>query len=142
MTPDDLAKACAEKMWANDKASQGLGMEMLRVTSGQADLRMVVTDVMTNGQNICHGGFIFTLADSAFAFACNSYNQFAVAQRGSIDFLAPAHVGDELLARAKERNKSERSGIYDVKVTNQKGTVIAELRGNSRVVKGQHLGDV
>lgn len=140
LSPDALAKACAESMWENDQASQGLGMQMLRVSSGQADLRMVVRENMTNGQKICHGGFIFTLADSAFAFACNGYNQFTVAQRCGIDFIAPAYAGDELLARARERNRSGRSGIYDVSVINQNGEVIAEMRGNSRTVKGQHIG--
>ena len=141
MSPDDLAKACAQSMWETDHASQGLGMEITRVSSGEADLKMPVRADMLNGQKICHGGFIFTLADSAFAFACNGYNQFTVAQRCGIDFLAPAFEGDLLTASAKERTLSGRSGIYDVRVTNQKGDVIAELRGNSRTVKGTHLGE-
>jgi len=139
MTPDELAKACANSMWANDNASKGLGMEITRISSGEADLVMNVRPDMTNGQEICHGGFIFTLADSAFAFACNGYNQFTVAQRCGIDFLAPAFEGDVLTAKARERNRSGRSGIYDVSVENQKGEVIAEMRGNSRTVKGQHI---
>ncbi|MBO6816123.1 MAG: hydroxyphenylacetyl-CoA thioesterase PaaI [Rhizobiaceae bacterium] len=139
LSPDDMARACADSMWSTDNASKGLGMEILRISSGQADLKMTVRDDMTNGHKICHGGFIFTLADSAFAFACNGYNQYAVAQRCGIDFIAPAYAGDELTAKAKERNRSGRSGIYDVQVTNQDGAVIAELRGNSRTIKGQHL---
>jgi acyl-CoA thioesterase len=103
-------------------------------------MRMRVQEHMLNGQSNCHGGYIFTLADSAFAFACNGYNQFTVAQRCDVNFLAPAFLGDELTAYAKERNRTGRSGIYDVQVTNQKGEVIAEFRGNSRTVKGQHLG--
>ncbi|MGI9352756.1 MAG: hydroxyphenylacetyl-CoA thioesterase PaaI [Rhizobiaceae bacterium] len=142
MTPDELAKACAEAMWANDDASRGLGFEITRIVRGEADLTMVVRDDMLNGQKICHGGFIFTLADSAFAFACNGYNQFAVAQSCKIDFLAPAFVGDLLTAKAKERYREGRSGIYDVCVINQDGTVIAEMRGNSRTVKGCHLPEV
>ena len=139
MTPDELAKACADSMWANDKASKGLGMEIAHVESGLATLTMSVRGDMTNGQDICHGGFIFTLADSAFAFACNGYNQFTVAQRCSVDFIAPAFAGDKLSATAIERNRSGRSGIYDATVTNQHGDVIAEFRGNSRTVKGKHI---
>ena len=139
MTPDELAKACADSMWANDKASKGLGMEIVHVERGLATLTMKVRDDMTNGQDICHGGFIFTLADSAFAFACNGYNQFTVAQRCSIDFIAPAFAGDILSATARERNRSGRSGIYDATVTNEHGEVIAEFRGNSRTVKGKHV---
>ena len=103
---------------------------------------MTIRSDMLNGQKICHGGFIFTLADSAFAFACNGYNQFAVAQSCKIDFTAPAFEGDVLTAVAKERYREGRSGIYDATVTNQNGKVIAEMRGNSRTVKGQHLPDM
>ena len=87
MTPDELAKACAESMWKTDNASKGLGFEIEDIASGEARLSMVVREDMLNGQRICHGGFIFTLADSAFAFACNGYNQFTVAQSCKIDFL-------------------------------------------------------
>ncbi|MEO0329202.1 MAG: hydroxyphenylacetyl-CoA thioesterase PaaI [Pseudomonadota bacterium] len=142
MTPNQLAQACAQSMWANDNASKGLGMEIIEVTSGNAILRMTVRDDMTNGQKICHGGFIFTLADSAFAFACNGYNQFTVAQGCKIDFLAPAFAEDVLTANAREQYREGRSGIYDATVTNQDGKVIAEMRGNSRTVKGQHLADL
>ena len=139
LSPDELAKVCSEAMWVDDLASQGMGMQLIRVASGQADVRMVVEKYMVNGQGLCHGGFIFSLADSAFAFACNGYNQRTVAQRCSIDFVAPAYEGDELLARAKERIRQGRSGIYDVTVTNQEQKVIAEFRGNSRTVDGVHL---
>lgn len=141
MNADELAKACADSMWANDNASKGLGMEIVEVKSGYAKLNMPVRDDMTNGQKICHGGFMFLLADSAFAFACNGYNQFTVAQSCKIDFLAPAFVGDVLTAVADERYREGRSGIYDCTVTNQDGKVIAEMRGNSRTVKGTHLGE-
>lgn len=139
MTPDELAKACAETMWSNDDASRGLGMEIVRIAQGEAVLSMTVRADMLNGQKICHGGFMFTLADSAFAFACNGYNQFTVAQRCSIDFLAPVFEGDLLTAYAEERTRKGRSGIYDVRVKNQRGEVVAEMRGNSRTVKGEHL---
>lgn len=139
MTPDALAKACADSMWANDTASQSLGMAIEDVTSGRAVLTMPVRKDMLNGQKICHGGFMFLLADSAFAFACNGYNQFTVAQACKIDFLAPAFEGEVLTAVAQERYREGRSGIYDCTVTNQDGKVIAEMRGNSRTVKGQHL---
>jgi acyl-CoA thioesterase len=137
--PNKLARACAEAMWANDAASQNLGMKIEEITSGSATLSMIVRADMTNGQKIAHGGFIFTLADSTFAFACNTYNQFTVAHHCTVTFIAPAFEGDQLTATASERNRSGRSGIYDVTVTNQKGEVIAEFRGNSRSVKGQHV---
>ena len=139
MDADELARACAEKMWSTDSASQGLGFEIVSISSGEAVLSMTVREDMLNGQRICHGGFMFTLADSAFAFACNGHNQFTVAQRCAIDFLAPAFEGDVLTATAKERYREGRSGICDVTVINQDGKTIAEMRGNSRTVKGTHL---
>jgi len=142
MTPDELARACANSMWANDEASQSLGMQIEDVTSGRAVLSMPIRADMLNGQKICHGGYMFLLADSAFAFACNGYNQFTVAQSCKIDFLAPAFMGDILTAVAEERYRERRSGIYDCTVTNQGGKVIAEMRGNSRTVKGTHLPDL
>lgn len=142
MTPDELARACADSMWSNDNASRGLGMEIVSVSEGKAILSMPVRPDMTNGHKICHGGFIFTLSDSAFAFACNGYNQFTVAQSCMIDFLAPAYEGDQLTAIAEERYREGRSGVYDCTVTNQDGTVIAEMRGKSRTVKGTHLPDL
>lgn len=139
MTPLQLAKACAEAMWADDEASQGLGMQLGEISPGRAEITMTVTHDMTNGHKTCHGGFIFTLADSAFAFACNTYNQRAVAQMAQINFLAPAFEGDVLRASAHETWRAGRSGIYDIHVTNQNGDAIAEFRGNSRTVKGTHL---
>jgi len=137
MNADELAKACADSM-----SSKGLGMEIVEIKAGYAKLSMPVRGDMTNGQKICHGGFMFLLADSAFAFACNGYNQFTVAQSCKIDFLAPAFEGDVLTASAQERYKEGRSGIYDCTVTNQDGKVIVEMRGNSRTVKGTHLEEV
>lgn len=139
MTPDELARACAEAMWAGDSASQGLGMSIDEVTAGRAVLSMTVRGDMVNGHRICHGGFIFTLADSAFAFACNSYNQNVVAQHCAITFIAPAFEGERLTATAEEVTRYGRSGIYDIKVTRDDGAAIAEFRGQSRSVKGTHL---
>ncbi len=136
MTAEQLAQACARAMWADDHASQSLGMCIESIAPGEASLAMGVTRAMANGHAICHGGYIFTLADSAFAFACNSYNQRTVAQHVSITYIAPAFVGDRLLATAREISRKGRGGIYDVRVTNQKREVIAEFRGHSRSVKG------
>ena len=141
MTPQDLATASAEAMWRNDSASQQLGMRIDRIGPGTAELNMTVTDAMTNGHDTCHGGFIFALADSAFAFACNSYNQNTVAQHCSITYIAPAFAQDRLTATAREVSRAGRGGIYDVRVTNQNGAHIAEFRGHSRTVKGTHLPD-
>ena len=142
MEGDELARACADSMWANDHASKGLGFEIEEISAGKARLSMIVRPDMLNGQGICHGGFMFTLADSAFAFACNGYNQFTVAQSCKIDFLAPAREGDVLTAEAAERYRAGRTGIYDVRVFNQDGSIVAEMRGNSRTVKGTHLPDL
>lgn len=139
MTPDELARACAAAMWADDNATQHLGMELSDVRAGHATMTMRVRPEMTNGHKICHGGYIFTLADSAFAFACNTYNQRVVAQMGQITFLAPGQEGDVLTARAAEVWREGRSGIYDISVTRQDGTKIAEFRGHSRSIKGTHL---
>jgi acyl-CoA thioesterase len=132
--PQALAEACAAAMWADDTASQGLGMELEAVGPGTARMAMTVRDGMVNGHGMCHGGFIFTLADSAFAFACNSRNAKCLAAQGSISFLRPARLGDRLVATAEERHLAGRSGIYDIRVTDQSGQVIAEFRGHSRAI--------
>ena len=137
-----LARACADAMWKDDAASQSLGMTLVSVAPGQAVLAMTVTALMVNGHNICHGGYIFTLADSAFAFACNTYNQRTVAQHCAVTFLASAKLGDKLVARAVERQRSGRSGIYDVTVTREEGNAIAEFRGHSRTIEGELLTGV
>jgi acyl-CoA thioesterase len=137
--PQEIAAACAEAMWAEDQASQGLGMVVERVSPGEAVISMVIRADMTNGHGICHGGFIFTLADSAFAFACNTYNQRTVAQHCAVTFLQPGRRGDTLKAHAVERNRSGRSGIYDVTVRDSKGEVVAEFRGHSRTIAGALL---
>jgi acyl-CoA thioesterase len=135
LSPDDLARACAEAMWKDDGASQGLGMEILDVKAGQATLAMTVKPHMVNGHGIAHGGFIFLLADSTFAFACNSRNERAVAAQCNISFIKPGKLGDKLVATAREISWTGRSGIYDVRVTVD-GVAIAELRGHSRTVGG------
>ena len=138
LSPDDLARACAEAMWKDDHASRGLGMEILEVSAGRATMAMTIKPDMVNGQGIAHGGFIFTLADSAFAFACNSHNERVVAAQGAITFVRPGRLGDRLVATAGEISRSGRSGIYDVRVTAD-DVVIAEFRGHSRTVSGQWL---
>jgi acyl-CoA thioesterase len=138
LSPDDLARACADAMWKDDDASRGLGMKIVEVRAGQATLTMTVEPHMVNGQRIAHGGFIFTLADSAFAFACNSHNERVVAAQGDITFLRPGKLGDVLVATAREISRSGRSGIYDVQVTAGE-VVIAEFRGHSRSIGGSWL---
>ena len=117
LSPDDLARACADAMWKEDDASKGLGMEIVEIKPGQATLTMTVQPHMVNGQRIAHGGFIFLLADSTFAFACNSHNERAVAAQCNITFIRPGKLGDVLVATAREISRSGRSGIYDVRVT-------------------------
>ena len=136
-----LAERVAAAMWARDTASQALGMRIVRVGPGQAELSMTVRADMLNGHAICHGGFIFTLADSAFAYACNSANLNTVASGCGIDFLAPAREHDVLTALAQERSTSGRTGVYDIEVSNQRGEAIALFRGKSYRIKG-HVIDV
>lgn len=138
-SPDDIARACADAMWQHDDASRGLGMELIEVKPGRATLTMTIKPNMVNGQRIAHGGFIFTLADSAFAFACNSHNERVVAAQGNITFIRPGKLGDRLIATACEVSRNGRSGIYDVRVATEDGTVIAEFRGHSRVIGGTWL---
>lgn len=126
-------------MFARDQASKWLGIEIDAVGPGHATLSLTVAPHHCNGHGICHGGFIFTLADSAFAFACNSYNKNVVAQHNQISFIAPGQAGDRLIATAREVSLTGRSGIYDVTVTRADGQKIAEMRGCSRQVKGQHF---
>lgn len=140
-SPQVLAEAVAEAMFARDRASQALGMRIVAVAPGEATLSMRVRADMVNGHAICHGGLIFTLADSAFAFACNSYNLVTVASGCSIEFLAPAREGDELTARARERCVAGRTGVYDIEVANQRGEPIALFRGKSHRIKGHVIDD-
>ena len=131
-----LAEKVAAAMFSRDRASQGLGMRIAHVAPGRAELTMTVRADMVNGHAICHGGFVFTLADSTFAFACNSYNANTVAAGCSIEFLAPSREGDVLTATARERAQEGRSGIYDIDVANQHGATIAVFRGKSARIKG------
>jgi acyl-CoA thioesterase len=136
MTPDELARATAAAMYENDACSRALGLEIMEVRPGYARLRMVVRDDFLNGHQICHGGLIFTLADSTFAFACNSYNLNTVASGCSIEFLRPVHGGDMLTAEAVEQTLNGRTGIYDIRVTNRAGDTVAMFRGKSAQIKG------
>ena len=133
MEADELARRCAETMYERDHASQHLGIEISDVASGRACARMRVTASMVNGHDIVHGGYVFLLADDAFAFACNTYNEVSVAAAAEVVFVAPARLGDELVASAVERTRFGRSGIYDVTVRRvADDAVIAEFRGHSR----------
>jgi acyl-CoA thioesterase len=132
-----LAERVTEVLYAQDRASQALGIRIDEVRPGYARLSMVVRPDMTNGHRIGHGGLVFTLADTAFAFACNSHNESNVAAAASIDFLAPSHEGDQLTAVATELWRSGRSGIYEITVTNQKGARVALFRGRSARIAGQ-----
>jgi acyl-CoA thioesterase len=135
LSPQQVATRAAAAMWAGDAASQGLGIELVEVAPGRATLRMTVRADMVNGHAIGHGGFTFTLADSAFAFACNSYNRSTVAAGCEIRFLAPTRLGDVLVASAEERSREGRDGVYDVTVRRD-DTVVAELVGRSREIRG------
>lgn len=133
----DLARRVGESMYATDEASKDtMGMELLSCQPGRASMRMVVRPLHLNGHKICHGGFIFTLADSTFAYACNSRNHATVANGCSIEFLRPAHEGDVLTAEGVEQTLSGRHGIYDIRVSNQKGQAVALFRGKSTQISG------
>jgi acyl-CoA thioesterase len=134
-----LADRVAGAMYARDTATQALGIRVAAVGPGRSELAMPVRADMLNGHDICHGGFIFTLADSAFAYACNSYNLNTVASGCSIDFVAPARPGDVLTAKAHERQLAGRTGVYDVEVANQRGETVALFRGKSYRIKGHLL---
>jgi acyl-CoA thioesterase len=135
--PHTLANQAAQAMWSRDQAAQGLGMQLVSVSPGRATLRMGVRADMVNGHHICHGGLIFTLADTAFAYACNSYNQNTVASGCNIDFLAPAREGQTLEAVAIERSAAGRTGVYDVEVRVVDGGAVALFRGKSYRIKGE-----
>ena len=137
MTDDELAARVGEAMFAADRASRDfMGMELVSCSPGRAVMRMAVREPMLNGHEICHGGLIFTLADSTFAFACNSRNHVTVAAGCSIEFLKPGRLGDVLTCEGMERVLQGRHGIYDMTVTNQSGEVVALFRGKSTQIKG------
>jgi acyl-CoA thioesterase len=134
--PQSVAEASARAMYEQDSASQALGMRILEVRPGYARLAMKVREDMVNGHQLCHGGLIFTLADSAFAFACNTYDLVTVASAASVEFLLAARLGDELTAIAEERSRSKRTGVYDVTVRNSQGECVALFRGRSHQIGG------
>ena len=136
-TPQQIADYVRDGMLKNDAATLGLGMHVLAIGPGHATVTMTVRADMLNGHAICHGGFISTLADSAFAFACNSYDELTVASGFAIDFLAPARKDDLLTARCVEVSKAGRTGVYDTDVVNQRGERIAIFRGRSYTLKGK-----
>ena len=138
-TPQQIAEATRDAMWVNDRASKLLGMAVLAIGPGKATLTMTVREDMLNGHDICHGGFIATLADSAFAFACNACNEMTVASGFDINLLAAAKQGDVLTARAAEVSRAGRTGVYDVNVSNQRGEAVAVFRGRSYAMKGKAL---
>lgn len=139
MTPEERARRSAEAMWAGDAASKWLGARIDEIGPGRAVLSMEVAAHHLNGHGICHGGFIFTLADSAFAFACNSHNRLVVAQQNAITYLSPGRPGERLTATATETSLTGRSGVYDVVVTGGDGRQVALFRGLSRQISGQHI---
>lgn len=139
MNAQEIARRCADIMWPDDHAARGLGMKIEAVGPGTATLTMTVRPDMVNSHGTCHGGFIFAVADSTFAYACNSFNHRAVAAGVDINFLSPAHLGDLLTARGQARHQGGRSGVYDIEVTNQEGKLVAVFRGRAARIKGHFL---
>ena len=136
-TAQQLAEAAAAAMHTRDRASLALGMKLLQVGPGMASMQMAVREDMANVHNTCHGGLIFTLADSTFAYACNSHNKNAVAVTCMIEYMRPAYVGDLLTASGREQGLEGRNGVYDIRVENDKGELVALFRGKSTQVKGE-----
>jgi acyl-CoA thioesterase len=141
LTPQQIAERCAEIMWPDDKAALGLGIELVRVAPGEAIARMPVRNDMVNGHDTCHGGFIFALADTAFAYACNTFNVRTVASGVDINFIAPAHKGQTLTAHGHARHQGGRSGVYDIEVKNEADELIAVFRGRSSRIKGHFFDE-
>jgi len=139
LSPEAIAERVGAGMFAEDAASRGLGMRIDAIGPGRARMCMRVRADMLNGFKVCHGGFVVTLADSAFAFACNSYNELTVAAGFSADLVAPAHEGDLLTADAVEVMRRGRTGVYDVQVTNQRGELVAVFRGRSHAIKDKRV---
>jgi acyl-CoA thioesterase len=139
MSPQALAQATRDAMWADDRASKMLGMQVLAIGPGTAALSMTVREDMLNGHDLCHGGLVSTLADSAFAYACNAYNEVTVAAGFDVNLLAAARLGDVLTAQASEVSRSGRTGVYDIDVSNQRGEAVAAFRGRSYTIKGKPL---
>ncbi len=139
MDSQERAERSAAAMWATDSASQNLRMVLQSIAPGSVTVTMPVQEMMLNGHRICHGGYIFTLADTAFAFACNTYNKLVVAQENTITYLSPGKEGETLTATASEVARTGRSGVYDVVVTGEDGRKVAVFRGLSRQISGQHF---
>lgn len=135
----EIARESARIMWSEDNATRHVGMELVSVEPGKAKLSLKVRDEFTNGHGMCHGGYIFMLADSAFAFACNSHNQRAVAASAAIEFIAAAQRDDVLTAECVEQSRGGRSGLYDTRVTDQNGRLIALFRGRSATIRGSFI---
>ena len=136
-TPQHVAEAARDAMWANDRASKALGMQVRAIGPGTATVTMTVREDMLNGHDVCHGGLVATLADSAFAFACNAYNEITVASGFDINLFAASRLGDVLTATAHEVSKAGRTGVYDIEVSNQRGEAVAVFRGRSHTFKGK-----
>jgi len=139
MSAAELASACGEAMFSRDQASQKMGLQLLETTPGCAKMQVRVREDMIQGLGACHGGYLFAFADSAFAFACNSYNKATVALDCTIDFIAPAFLGDTLSVNAHEVSRSGRTGVYQIEITNQHGNPVALFRGKSYQVRGSVL---
>lgn len=137
LSPQQIADRVHEAMYANDRATKALGIQVLEVGPGRAVLTMTVREDMLNGHDICHGGLIATLADTAFAYGCNAYNEVTVASGFAIDLIAPGRLGDVLTARCAEVAKAGRTGVYDTEVTNQRGERVAVFRGRSYTARGK-----
>jgi len=136
-TPQQVAERVRDGMFRNDRAAQAMGMQVSEIAPGAATVTMAVRPDMLNGHDICHGGLITTLADTAFAYACNAYDELTVASSIAVDFVAPGRPGDMLSARAHEVSRAGRTGVYDCEVSNQRGERIAVFRGRSYTVKGK-----
>ena len=137
MTPQQTAELVRDGMFARDRAAQSLAMRITHIAPGEATIEMAVRDDMLNGFDTCHGGFITTLGDTAFAYACNTRNELTVASGLSVDFVAPGRGGDVLVAEAKELSQAGRTGVYDVTIRNRQGQLIALFRGKSYSMKGK-----
>ena len=137
MTPQQTAELVRDGMFSRDRAAQSLAMRITHIAPGEATIEMAVRDDMLNGFDTCHGGFITTLGDTAFAYACNTRNELTVASGLSVDFVAPGRPGDVLVAEAKELSQAGRTGVYDVTIRNRQGQLIALFRGKSYSMKGK-----
>jgi acyl-CoA thioesterase len=141
MSPQQVAEATRDAMWKGDRASRMLGLSVTAIGPGTSTVTMTVREDMLNGHDICHGGLITTLADSAFAFACNAYNELTVASGFDVNIVAAGRLGDVMTATAREVSKAGRTGVYDIDVRNQRGELVAAFRGRSYTVKGKPLVD-